>query len=289
MKLKSGTKIIGVVSVLLLIITLSAGEVTAQSVWYGREKANSISLEFSKPFTPSDSLGPHEIPGLDPLSGSLFLSGRYSLKNNKNITFVADIPVMHGFIDSDLITNGSEWAIGNPYIGAEFDIPKTPIFFETGFRVPLAPDDKGVAEAAGALSDFDRAEAFLNNIFPVYFAVNYQTVTDNKILIGFRGGLNLWFNNDTLRIQSDPSLHLDYHAQIGYVEKYLNVIFTIAGRESLSSNSVIKSKSHVVQYGVSVVVPYKKIRPALSFRYPGNSPANRVLNYVLGLNFGYVF
>lgn len=278
-----------IIALVTLLVLLDSSASHGQSIWYGREKTNSINLEINKPFTPSDSLGPYEIPGLNPWSGSIFLSGRYSLKNNKNITFVADVPVAHGFIDDTLITNGSEWMFGNPYIGAEFDIPNSPVYFELGLRLPFAPDDKGTAEFAGAVSDFDRSEAFLSNRFPIYGAVNFATVSDSKILFTARGGLNLWFNSDSSRIQSSPAVHVDYHLQIGYIMKSLNLIFTLSGRQNLSSNAKIKEKEHVIQYGLSIVVPYKKIRPAFSFRFPGNKPADRVLNYVGGLNFGYVF
>lgn len=260
----------------------------AQSVWYGREKGNSINLEINKPFIPSFNLGSSEV-GFDAWSSSYFLSGRYSLKNNKNITFVADIPFVHGFIDDPIVLNGSEWALGNPYLGAEFDIPKTPVYFELGFRFPLFPDDKGVAEITGVLSDFDRSEAFYQNLFPVYGSVNYETVSDNKILFKVRGGLNFWFSSDTANVESDPAVRADYEFQTGYIDKNLNIILSLVGREDLSANATIKQKFNLFQYGLSIIVPYKKIRPAISFRFPGNDRAKSVLNYVVGLNFGYVF
>ena len=194
------------VLIFLLYISFTSSNIYAQSIWYGREKVHSINFEINKPFTPSINVGSHVIPGLNPWSGSFFLSGRYSLKKNKNITFVADIPVSHGYLDDTTNLNGSEWAFGNPYIGAEFDIPQSPVYFQVGLRLPFAPYDQGVAELAGAVSDFDRSEAFLAHIFPVYGAVNYERVSDNKILFTARAGLNLWFNNDTLSVQSNPSV-----------------------------------------------------------------------------------
>ncbi len=134
--------------------------------------------------------------------------------------------------------NGSEWAFGNPYIGAEFDIPQSPVYFELGLRLPFAPYDQGLAELAGSVSDFERSEAFLAHIFPIRGAVNYQTVSDNKILFKAGAGLNLWFNNDTLNNQSDPSVRFDYQVQTGYMDKNLNVILSAVGRKYLSSNAV---------------------------------------------------
>ncbi|MEO8209660.1 MAG: hypothetical protein ABI840_03795, partial [bacterium] len=197
--------------------------------------------------------------------------------------------VAHGLIDADIIINGSEWIFGNPYIGAEFDIPKTPVYFQLGLRIPLVPDSNGVAKFAGTLSDFDRSEAFIEHVFPIYGAVNFETVSENKILFAARGGLNLWFYNDTLDILSNPSAHVDYQLQTGYIDKNLNIIFSAVGRYDVSTNAKVKEKNNILMYGLSVVVPYKKIRPALSFRVPGSDLSKDVLNYVVGLNFGYVF
>lgn len=274
---------------LLLYILMLSSDISAQSVWYGREKANSIYLELNKPFTPSTSTGTHVIPGLSAGSGSIILSGRYSLPKNKNITFVADIPVSHGYLDDTTNLNGSEWAFGNPYIGAEFDISNTPVYFQVGLRLPFAPYDQGLAEFAGAVSDFNRSEAFLAHIFPIYGAVNYETVSDNKILFSAKAGLKLWFNNDTLRIQSDPSVRFEYALQTGYIDKNLNVILSAVGNKYLSTNERVTNKQNVIQYGLSIVVPYKKIRPGLSFRFPGNDLSDRLVNFIAGLNFGYVF
>ena len=104
-----------------------------------------------------------------------------------------------------------------------------------------------------------------------------------------RGGINLWFNSDTVSAESDPALRADYQLQTGYIDKNLNVIFSLVGREDLSANAKVKEKLNLFQYGLSIVVPYKKIRPAISFRIPGSDKAKSVLNYVVGLNFGYVF
>ncbi len=282
------THLKGITVILFLSILLSSSNISAQSIWYGREKANTINLEINKPFTPSRNVG-HVIPGLDFWSGSYILSGKYSLPKNKNITFVADIPVSHGYLDDTLNYNQSEWAFGNPYIGAEFDISQSPIYFQLGLRLPFAPYDQGLAAYAGAVSDLSRNEAFISHIFPLYGAVNFETIGDNKILFTAKAGLKLWFNNDTLNFQSDPSVRFVYQVQTGYIDKNLNVILSVVGNKYLSTNERVTDKPNVIQYGLSIVVPYKKIRPALSFRLPGNDLADNLFNYVVGLNFGYVF
>lgn len=260
----------------------------SQSVWYGRQKTNSITLEINKPDEPSDSIVGIVIPGVDFWSGSVFLSGRYSLPKNKNITLVADFPIAHGMIPDTIVTNGSETIIGNPYIGAEFDIPQSPIYFQLGIRIPLCPDNNFVAKRAGRISDLDRNEAFLSNVFPVYGAVNYQTVSDNKILFAGKGGLNVWFHNDTTAF-SDPEVSTDYTLQTGYIDQRINVILSAVGRYTISSNAAYPDKRNFLEYGLSVAVPIKRFRPAVIFRVPGNERTGYLMNFVVGLNFEYVF
>jgi hypothetical protein len=230
------------------------------------------------------------IPGFDTWSGSVFLSGRYSLKKNKNITFVADFPIAHGNIDDSTLTNGSETTIGNPYLGAEFDLPQLPVYFQLGFRIPLVGKDNNVAKLAGIYSDFDRSEAFFHDVFPIYGTVNYRTVSDNKILFAARGGINIWFNNhDTLNFDTDPAVVVDYDVQTGFIDKNINLILSAVGRYNVSSGPRFPKKRNVLMYGLSIIVPYKNIRPAISFRVPGNDTAQSILNYVIGLEFKYVF
>ncbi len=261
--------------------------VSAQPIWYGRQKTNSISLDINKPFTPSDSLFRTIVSGFDALSGSVFITGKYAL--NTNISLVADFPISHGNINDTLISNGSETIIGNPYLGAEFDVSKTPIYFQLGLRLPFVPDDNGLARIVGIASDINRSEAFQKDLFPLYGAINYETVSENKILLSLRSGLNVWFNSDTLNFESNPSVIADYSIQTGYIDKNISVLLSGVGRYYLSSGARFPEKKNVLQYGLSIIVPYKNIRPAVSFRIPGNESTGKKLNYVIGLDFLYLF
>lgn len=268
---------------------MSPSILSSQSVWYGREKKNSVTLEINKPVEPSDSVLRYVIPEMDALSGSVFLSGRYTLKKNKNITFVADFPIAHGYINDTVILNDAETIIGNPYVGAEFDIPNSPLFFELGFRIPLVPHDKALARIAGIISDFDRSEAFLKDVFPVYGAVNFNSVSSNNILFAAKGGINLWFNSDSLNYENSPSVIVDYNVQTGYIDKRIEVMLSAVGRYDVSSGARFPEKRTLLQYGLSVVVPLKSFRPGISFRVPGNDRAGDIVNYVIGLDFKYLF
>jgi hypothetical protein len=151
------------------------------------------------------------------------------------------------------------------------------------------PDDNALAQIAGIYSDFDRSEAFMKDVFPIYGAVNFNTVSENKILFSARGGLNVWFNSDTINFESDPSVIVDYNVQTGYIDKQIEVILSAVGRYDVSSGPRYTEKRTLIQYGMSIIVPVNNIRPAISFRVPGNDRTGDIINYVIGLDFQYLF
>ena len=44
---------------------------------------------------------------------------------------------------------GTLTIFGNPYIGAVYYLPESPMFFEMGSRIPVVPDKKGIASLTG--------------------------------------------------------------------------------------------------------------------------------------------
>jgi hypothetical protein len=124
----------------LTSILLFPSMVLAQSQWVDNGDAdNYISIEIMKPVSAVDSMSGILSPNYTTLSGSIFLEGRYSI--GKNIFLAADISIAHSeFDDENYASIGSHTVFGNPYIGAEYYLPETPLFFELGLRIPITPD-----------------------------------------------------------------------------------------------------------------------------------------------------
>lgn len=184
--------------------------------------------------------------------------------------------------------NESGLKIGNPYIGAEYHLPRSPLMFELGLRIPVVSKDPVAGTVVGVRADIDRSEAFIRKIVPVYAAINFRTVTENNILIKARVGGNLWFNTKVLGFYNQPEFSADYTLQTGYMDKYVNVIVGLTGRYAVDSGPEYPDKYNFVQYGLLITVPYKNIRPGFNIRVPGED-ADNLFNYVFGLNFTYGF
>lgn len=272
------------ISLLLVPIMLSA-----QSQWVddGQERSF-ISIEIIKPVVDIDSLAGTLEPDYTTLSGSIFLTGRYAI--GKNFVLAADISIASGKLDSEEFEpSGTQTIMGNPYIGAEYYLPETPLFFELGMRIPIVQSGKPIAFFSGVYSDLDRAEAFIPKIVPVYLALNYEKISTSKILLRARTGVNLWFISKERETYRNPIVLVDYTLQTGYYDPRVTIIVGLTGRLDVYSDPRFKGKGHLLQYAATITVPFGNFRPGINFRIPGNKLTEDLIDYVVGLNLSYSF
>ena len=274
-----------------VLMILYCSDARAQSEWLDYGTGNSVSIEIYKPITPRDS-NKYEPGGIEPgftvPSVAVYLTGRYNLY--KDFTLVGEFPFAYGAYDTtNFVVDESGAKIGNPYLGAEYRVPKSPLMFELGLRLPLSPDNPVIPSLVGFAADIDRSEAFLRDVVPVYTAVNYESLSESNIYLRGRGGVNIWFNTKKIPgFDTQPEVTFDYTLQVGYFQKYVHVIAGVVGKYDVDSGPLSSNKNNLVQYGILITGIYKNIRPALSFKVPGGN-AGLVFNYIIGLNCTYEF
>ncbi len=274
--------------ILLISLLLFPVMLSAQSEWVDNGQERSfLSIEIIKPVRSIDSLLGEVQPDFTTFSGSIFLTGRYAV--GKNFVLAADISIASGKFKGEEYKDYGQTIMGNPYIGAEYYLPETPLFFELGMRIPIVQEGKHLAGISGIYSDFDRAEAFLPDIVPVYAAMNYETISKSKILLRVRTGVNLWFTNKEWETHRNPILLVDYTLQTGYMHERVTIVAGLTGRLDASSDPKYDEKSHILQYGATVTVPFGNFRPGVNFRIPGNKYTEGLIDYVIGFNLAYVF
>ena len=280
-------KILRQTTFLLISLILLPAMLSAQSRWvdYGQDR-NLLSVEIIKPLRNIKQIV-HSTdiePDFTNLTGTIFLTGKYAVGNN--FVLVADISIVHAELVDD---DNPNTIIGNPYIGAEYYLPETPLFFELGMRIPVVPDDKAVASVAGVLSDYDRAEAFIPKIIPVYGSMNYEKIFESNILLRAGTGITLWFNSKEFGAYRDPTVSFEYILQTGYNHPRVNIMLGLVGRKDLSSEPMRENELNILQYGTTITLPFGNFRPGFNFRIPANKRASERLDYVFGFNLAYSF
>ncbi|MEO8211448.1 MAG: hypothetical protein ABI840_12890, partial [bacterium] len=150
---------------IFFVLLYFSNESLGQSQWLDNGKGNSVSIEIYKPIIARDSFpfAPRGIiPGFTTFSGAVYLSGRYVI--SKSFALVGDFPFANGSIDDSIFyVESGGVKIGNPYLGAEYNLPNSPIMVELGLRLPFTTDTFREASLAGTYSDLDRTEAFIRD------------------------------------------------------------------------------------------------------------------------------
>ena len=272
---------------LLTIVATMAGELfnttplSAQSNWLTKSKKTSVTLELIKPNFDGDD-------DLTVATSVLFLSARGPVSENNRI--VVEVPIAHvGFDNSD---SSDETLLGNPYFGFEFGLSDSPTFFELGFRLPLAPDDKEFASFIGVLSDFERLEAFASDLLMFSGRVNYQRRNASNIVFRLRGGPSLWVFVSDEEDDPEDEIWLNYSMQVGYESDSFSVLGGLTGSYWVTQGDDDLIDRTVHQLGVAASLVQGKLRPGVHFRLPLNSGDDAILaglDFVFGLSLGVQF
>ncbi len=268
------------VAAMLFILCIST--LSAQQLWTDPGEGNSLDLELLKPFK-SDSL----FGGFTNVSGAIFLTGRYALK--EQIILIGELSLVHGEIMNEDYENDAETVMGNPYVGAEFHIKESPLFLETGIRIPIIPKDNDVASAVGEASDINRMEAFKAEIFPVLLAMNYKTISENKILFRARLGTSIWFNSGNYFGNSSEDAIFDYAVQTGYAGEKVHALVCFTGRYLATAPETNNANRKIHQFGTTITVPLGNIQIGAHAKLPMNEKTARIMDFVAGLNISYKF
>jgi hypothetical protein len=278
-------KIVRQTTFLLISLILFPAMLSAQSKWLETGlKRSSISIEAFKPVVQITNSYEADFSSI---SGAIFLNGKYAI--GKNFVLVADISIAHGELEGEQHKHSSQTIMGNPYIGAEYYLPETPLFFELGMRIPLVSEDNVVASVGGLLSDFDRVEAFLPKVIPVYAAMNFRKTFNSNILLLTGTAINLFFNSKAIGAYRDPTVAVEYFLQTGYNHPRVIIILGLTGKSELSSDPRFEEKINILQYGTTISFPVGNFQPGINFRIPGNKYTARRIDYVFGLNLTYIF
>ena len=274
---------------LLTIVATMAGELfnttplSGQSNWLTKSKKTSVTLELIKPNFDGDD-------DLTVATSVLFLSARGPVSENNRI--VVELPIAHvGFVKlNDLV---EQTLLGNPYFGFEIGLYDSPTFFELGFRLPLAPDDKEDATSIGVLSDFERLEAFVPDLLMFTGGVNYQHRNASNIVFRLRSGPSLWvFSSNEDEDNPEDEIWLDYSVQVGYESDSFSVLGGLTGSYWVTQGDDDEIDKTVHQLGIAASLVQGKLRPGVHFRLPLNSGDDAILaelDFVFGLSLGVQF
>lgn len=294
---------------LLLGIPLLAETASAQSVWLDRSIDRALFLEIQKPDFPTNPrLAEFSNPAEHTFTTALlFLSARWRVsellvlrgeipfaswgyKDYAFVYFTTTYNYPTGVLDTTLFPGFSEEKFGNPLLGVQFGGPASPLSGEFALRFPLIQSKPGQkvgdnwAAPFGALTDYDRFEAFLEDVWTFSAAAGYRFKMPSGFVLRLRSGLAFLVpTKDYL----ENDLYLDYASQAGYQFSRLELLAGLSGRYLVSENGLDFGARTVHQLGVSANFTLGHLLPGAHFRLPLDDDLQRDLDFVFGINVGY--
>jgi hypothetical protein len=275
-----------------VVISITAGNLYASSVWDNRGIGNSFGLEILRPSFPES--GYWNRSGL-----AVFLSGR--LEINPSAAIVAEIPYAHGSLSQRphyyygyegyyypygryLDIQGRKDAVGNIYLGAELFSFDARSCLELGIRFPTAPEEDSPANSVGRLADHQRLEAFLADQFSVNVMANYRHRSENGFQTRFLIGPNFLLSRN--KRSSGVGLQFVVHggAQLAYESRAVSIGSGITATLRSMSSGYGESESGIQ---LEIRAAYKgatRARPGLSLRKPLAGNEGGKPDLVIGLN-----
>lgn len=274
--MKSKTHAFMVLITMMMVFMMGSSSLTAQSIWLSDNDGKGISLEGSKPSLDMD--------GYSFSTGAFFLGFRFPIGKS---LLIAELPYVHAayHYESPYFSwKESESGIGNPYIGLRTKISDSSTFAEVGFRLPVASEDKWLANMIGIYSNLDRQEAFVPNQLPITAMLNYRKKSDSGLIFRLRGGPLLWINTDKSDYDDPVELLMKYSAQIGYESGPVRLLSGFVGRMIVTEGDLDLSERTIHQLGLSASVGFGNVRPGVVILLPLNEVISDDMSYVLGVN-----
>ena len=154
--------------------------------------------------------------------------------------------------------------VGNPYVGLEYPLPGTPIFFEFGGRVSIVDTDEPTANLTGVVSDVNRWEGFLDAT-SFQLGINARHVAPSGLMVRGRiipvAVLSSVFGNQ----QWDG--YLLYALQAGYGQRTVRAGLALCSRTLLFEAGTFAERSFH-QADVQRDFGSGKLRPGIDVKVP---------------------
>lgn len=208
-----------------------------------------------------------------------FVSGRLPLTSD--LRAVADIPFAFSRIRfAEGSPRESSSVLGNPFLGVEY--LRWGLVMETGLRVPLNTIDEGTtADLTGGLGDFQRGEAFSDDVVPVSGAVTYVYGLPGGATLQGRTGVVGLFTTD----ETDNDALIDYGVLGTYPVSAARFGLGLYGRWLATADEGSYGDNSVHHLALAGDVQIRRVRPGVSVRIPVDGRYNDVLHSTIGLYF----
>ncbi|MFV1988797.1 MAG: hypothetical protein ACC682_16105 [Gemmatimonadota bacterium] len=235
---------------LILLAGFTPSGAAAQSIWGGVPPGRGASIEVSKVAFSEDQ-------GLSTFSLAYYFGARFPIR--RDLQIVGELPFATAKTSN---TPFSRQAIGNPYVGVEWEQSET-VVWEAGLRLPLSDNPAfNNASILGLASDAaDRLEAWFDRALSIQVAPNLIHRNRDGLVLRVRAGPSLFIPMGGAR--GNTELIVAYAGQVGYEGDLVQLLGGVSGRTITTGEAL--TYNHAV---LNVAFDLGGFRPAAFVRVP---------------------
>jgi len=256
------------------LLQLGATRLHAQFYWFD-EKGDRAALraELLRPFIKGTELKALTSGSFLSVSGKLGSSSRLEV----------EVPIATGGLKAD--PAGSQFVVGNPYLGLRLHQSGKAFSTQLGLRFPLMGDLSTRSEdavRAAAVSDLDREEAFFSKTLTARAGIELHPATSGSLLTGLRFGTSVFI--PTQENGGDIEAFLDYGGRLGFDNASVLAAIALTGRWLVTSSAGSLADRTEHQLTGSLDLRRGPVRPGVLVRIPlDDSALDAVLGFRLTL------
>jgi hypothetical protein len=246
-----------------------------------------VAQEYHMPATPTKGVWVEatyaDLEGFDQSFPSTvwFVSGRLPLTSNGRM--VADLPLAYSRMRLGAGPRETSTVLGNPFVGLEY--VRSAFVLGTGVRLPVnSIGDDTFADAVAFLSDFQRGEAFLDDVVPVTATATYVQDLPVGVSLRAQAGVVGLFQTGNEDGEDEGTEALVDYGLLGTVpmgQARLGLGFY--GRWAATEDTGSFQDNSVHHLAVSGDYRWGSVRPGVAVRIPIDDAYGEILNATVGV------
>lgn len=251
----------------LAVMALCPLQGLSQSIWSRDTHIDRTPTVGTEVLVPSLDLLEPEFPAL-----ALYLYGHFPVAERFNIN--VDLPVSHYAIDG----GDAGTAIGNPYIGIEYEMQGGHTIFDFGGRIPLADEMSG-ALTSGLLVEQYQAAPFITDVGALLANVHFSTANRSGWVLRGGGGTELAFPEN-----GGGEMFVKYYGQLLYDIDPLAVGGGLSGNVLATQGNMSYAERSVHMAGLTGRYKLQGASVGAHIKLPLDDDLGEILRYVIGLS-----
>jgi hypothetical protein len=166
--------------------------------------------------------------------------------------------------------------VGNPYFGVDLGLASG-WYGQVGGRIPTASPDQFSPVLVGLSTDWDRAEAFLEDVASLTATAGYRYRDESGLALTGRLGTSAWISTGDASGDSELLAHYGFRASYERQRVAIGIGFT--GRALLTEDNAEDRANHQVAFDLEYRAD--RVVPSVGLRLPLDEPLSSTLNTVV--------